>query len=77
MLQSLEAEENMVALKVVVCILATSIALPTAALAQGASKYTPGHEQKRPGQAKQFAPGHEQTRPGQAKQFAPGHETRK
>jgi len=67
----------MVARKVVACILATSVALPTAALAQGASKYTPGHEQKRPGQAKVFAPGHEQKRPGQAKQFAPGHEMRK
>jgi hypothetical protein len=67
----------MTALKVVACILATSIALPTAALAQGASKFAPGHEQKRPGQAKQFAPGHEQKRPGQAKQFAPGHERRK
>jgi hypothetical protein len=67
----------MISLKVVACILATSIALPTAALAQGASKYTPGHEQRKPGQAKQFAPGHEQKRPGQAKQFAPGHEMKK
>jgi len=74
---ALEAEEKMMPLKFVAWILAMSIALSTAALAQGASKYAPGHEQKRPGQAKQFAPGHEQKRPGQAKQFAPGHEMKK
>jgi len=73
----LEAEKNMIAVKVVARILVTSIAMPTAVLAQGASNYTPGHEQKKPGQAKQFAPGHEQKRPGQTKQFAPGHQMRK
>ena len=39
-----------------------------------ASKYAPGHLQKRPGQASQFAPGHRQRYPGQASRFAPGHE---
>ena len=67
----------MIGLRILTYILSISIALPTAALAQGASKYAPGHEQKRPGQAKQFAPGQEQKRPGQAKQFTPGHEMKK
>ena len=39
-----------------------------------ASKFAPGHLQKKPGQASQFAPGHLQKKPGQASQFAPGHE---
>jgi hypothetical protein len=39
-----------------------------------ASKYAPGHLQKKPGQAQQFAPGQRQRYPGQARQFAPGHE---
>jgi hypothetical protein len=39
-----------------------------------ASKYAPGHLQKKPGQASQFAPGQRQRYPGQASQFAPGHE---
>ena len=39
-----------------------------------ASKYSPGHLQKHPGQAQQFAPGQRQRYPGQARQFAPGHE---
>ena len=42
-----------------------------------ASKYSPGHMQKKPGQAKQFAPGQRQKYPGQASQYAPGHEKKR
>jgi hypothetical protein len=44
---------------------------------QGASKETPGHEPKKPGDAKKYAPGQEQKKPGDAKKYAPGHETKK
>jgi hypothetical protein len=72
----------MAPLKFVACVIALLIALPSMSFAQGASKNAPGHEQKRPGQAKQFAPGQEEhrlnkdKRPG-AKEYAPGHEMKK
>ena len=71
--------------KIIVCTLTVLIALPSVCFAaQGASKVAPGHEQRRPGQAKQFAPGQEEhrlnnnkdKRPG-AKEYAPGHEIKK
>jgi len=68
--------------KIIACTLTVLIALPSVCFAQGASKVSPGHEQRRPGQAKQFAPGQEERRlnkdkrPG-AKEYAPGHEIKK
>ena len=72
----------MAPIKIVSCVLVALIAMPSMSFAQGASRESPGHEQRRPGQAKQFAPGQEEhqlnkdKRPG-AKEYAPGHEMKK
>ena len=72
----------MMLFKTIACIAAAVIALPSLAIAQGASKEAPGREQKKPGQAKQYAPGQQERssnkdkKPG-AKEYAPGHETKK
>jgi hypothetical protein len=75
-------EVSMAPFKIVSCVITALIAMPSMSFAQGASRVSPGREQKRPGQAKQYAPGQQERRlnkdkqPG-AKEYAPGHEMKK